>query len=136
MLSPVAVGGGTINDLTKCASAELQVPYFCVATAASVDGYCSTGAALIRDGFKTTIACDAPVTVIGDPRIMMYAPEKMTSAGYGDLYSKITAGADWLIADSLNIEKIERKSLEFSAVKYSKIYFKPGRIEKWKSGIL
>jgi glycerol-1-phosphate dehydrogenase [NAD(P)+] len=30
----------------------------------------------------------------------------MTAAGYADLLGKITAGADWIIADSLNVEAI------------------------------
>src|SRR5215216_3913015 len=36
---PVAVGSGTINDLTKLASHRVGRTYMCVATAASMDGY-------------------------------------------------------------------------------------------------
>jgi glycerol-1-phosphate dehydrogenase [NAD(P)+] len=38
----------------------------------------------------------------------------MTSSGYGDLLAKITAGADWIIADALQIEPI--KENEWSLV--------------------
>ena len=52
-LVPVAVGSGTINDLVKCSSHEAGTGgYLCVATAPSVDGYTSAGAAL-------TPECDA-----------------------------------------------------------------------------
>jgi glycerol-1-phosphate dehydrogenase [NAD(P)+] len=40
---PVAVGSGTLNDLVKRASHEVERPYLTVATAASVDGYTSFG---------------------------------------------------------------------------------------------
>jgi glycerol-1-phosphate dehydrogenase [NAD(P)+] len=34
----------------------------------------------------------------------------MTSAGYGDLLGKVTAGADWILADALEIEPIEKQA--------------------------
>ena len=43
--TPVAVGAGTLNDIVKRAAHELERPYLCVATAASMDGYTAFGAA-------------------------------------------------------------------------------------------
>ncbi|MEJ7901555.1 MAG: sn-glycerol-1-phosphate dehydrogenase [Thermomicrobiales bacterium] len=103
---PIAVGSGTINDLTKRAAHECAVPYAVIATAASMDGYTASGAALIADGVKQTFACAAPVLVIADRDILATAPSAMTASGYGDLLGKLTAGADWLIADALEIEPI------------------------------
>ncbi len=34
----------------------------------------------------------------------------MTASGYADLFAKITAGADWILADSLNVEAIDSKA--------------------------
>lgn len=51
---PIAVGSGTINDLVKRAAFETNRPYMVAATAASMDGYTASGAALIVDGFKQT----------------------------------------------------------------------------------
>ena len=48
-LVPVAVGSGVINDIVKRASGVAEIPYCCVPTAASVDGYTSYGAALSVD---------------------------------------------------------------------------------------
>ena len=103
---PVAVGSGTINDLTKRASDELGLPYAVVATAASMDGYTASGASLVHDGVKQTFPCTAPVMVIADLDIVCAAPAAMTASGYGDLIGKITAGADWLLADALGIEPL------------------------------
>ena len=103
---PVAVGSGTINDLTKRAADEIGLPYTVVATAASMDGYTASGASLVHDGVKQTFPCTAPVMVIADLDIVCAAPAAMTASGYGDLIGKITAGADWLLADALGIEPL------------------------------
>ncbi|MDR1804297.1 MAG: sn-glycerol-1-phosphate dehydrogenase [Treponema sp.] len=98
-LVPVAVGSGTINDLVKAASAELKLPYLCVPTAASVDGYTPNGAALLMGGFKQTLPCSAPRALAADPELMARAPAWLTSSGFGDLTSKIISGTDWIIAE-------------------------------------
>ncbi|MDR2182097.1 MAG: iron-containing alcohol dehydrogenase, partial [Treponema sp.] len=100
-LVPLAIGSGTINDLVKCASAECGLPYCCVPTAASVDGYTAHGAALLKDGFKQTVPCAAPRLVAADTRVLAKAPAFLASSGYGDLAGKLIAGADWIIADKL-----------------------------------
>lgn len=103
---PVAVGSGTVNDLVKRAAFLAGLPYVVVGTAASMDGYTASGAALIHDGVKQTFDCPAPVAVIADVEVLAQAPKAMTASGYGDLVGKITAGADWLIADALGIEPL------------------------------
>ncbi|MGH7921920.1 MAG: sn-glycerol-1-phosphate dehydrogenase, partial [Candidatus Dormibacteraceae bacterium] len=104
---PVAVGSGTINDLVKRASHEVRRRYLCVGTAASMDGYTSFGASITKDGYKRTMSCPAPRAVLADRRILRTAPATMTSSGYGDLLGKVTAGADWMIADELQVEPID-----------------------------
>jgi glycerol-1-phosphate dehydrogenase [NAD(P)+] len=102
----VAVGSGTVNDLAKLASHNLGRPYLIVATAASMDGYSASGAAITRDGFKQTFPCAAPAAIVADLGIIAAAPLGLTAAGYGDLLGKVTAGADWLLADALDVEPI------------------------------
>lgn len=106
---PVAVGSGTLNDIVKRASHECERPYMTVATAASMDGYTSFGASITKDGFKQTMECSAPRAVVADLAVLMKAPSRMTSSGYGDLLAKITAGADWILADALEVEPIRDK---------------------------
>jgi glycerol-1-phosphate dehydrogenase [NAD(P)+] len=107
---PVAVGSGTVNDLVKRASFESERPYMTVATAASMDGYASFGASITKEGFKHTMECPAPRAVLADLDILVAAPPGMTASGYGDLLAKIPAGADWLIADALEVEPIDPRA--------------------------
>jgi len=104
---PVAVGSGTINDIAKRAAHECDRPYMSVATAASMDGYTSFGASITKDGFKRTMECSAPRALVADVAVLLEAPARMTSSGYADLLAKITAGADWLLADALEVEPIK-----------------------------
>ena len=97
----VAVGAGTLNDLCKRASTELERPYMCVATAASVDGYASYGAPITKEGFKKTWPCAAPLAIVADSEILLTAPRELTASGYADLAAKVPSGADWIIADAL-----------------------------------
>src|SRR5205085_9588121 len=92
---PVAVGSGVVNDLVKYAAALAGRPYLCVPTAASMDGYAASGAALLDEGFKRTLPCDPPVAVVADINVLALAPARMASWGYGDLAGKVVAGADW-----------------------------------------
>jgi glycerol-1-phosphate dehydrogenase [NAD(P)+] len=103
----VAVGSGTINDLTKLSSHLAGRSYMCVATAASMDGYTSFGASITVDGVKTSIDCPAPRASLADIDIISHAPPEMTASGYADLFAKVTAGADWILADAMGEEAID-----------------------------
>ena len=104
---PVAVGSGSLNDLVKRAAHELERPYMSVVTAASVDGYTAFGAAITRGGHKHTMTCPAPRAVVADLEVLLAAPAELTASGYGDLVGKVTAGADWLVADALEVEPVD-----------------------------
>src|SRR5699024_3052570 len=103
----VVIGSGTLNDLTKLASGELEREYMVVGTAASMDGYASYGAPISIDGFKITRYCPAPAAVVADYRVMAAAPTRLTATGVGARIEKIPAGADWILADELDVEPIE-----------------------------
>lgn len=105
---PVAVGSGVINDIVKRASGIKNLPYCCVPTACSVDGYTSFGAALSVDGFKKTMPCPAPYAIAADLNILRTAPSDMLASGYADLLTKVPAGADWLLADALGEAPIRK----------------------------
>ena len=99
---PVAVGSGVVNDLVKLASGEVGVPYMVCATAASVDGYSSFGAAIRSpEGAKQTYACPAPRAILADLDVMRTAPAWMAASGFADLMAKVPAGADWILAYEL-----------------------------------
>jgi glycerol-1-phosphate dehydrogenase [NAD(P)+] len=104
---PVAVGSGTINDLTKLAAHRVGRPYMVVATAASMDGYTAYGASITANGSKQTFDCPAPRAVLADLEVIAAAPAELNAAGYADLLAKVAAGADWTVADAIDVEPIE-----------------------------
>ena len=109
---PVAVGSGTINDLAKLAAHRANRPYLAVATAASMDGYTAFGASITFEGSKQTFLCPAPTAVVADTDIICGAPAVMNAWGYADLLAKVTAGADWIVADALGVEPIDAAAWE------------------------
>ena len=103
---PVALGAGTINDLTKLSAYRTGKRYMCIATAASMDGYAAYGASITFRGEKRDFECAAPKAILADTKVIARAPSTLTASGYADLFAKITAGADWILADALGIEPI------------------------------
>ena len=97
----IAVGAGTLNDLVKMAAHRRSIPYACVATAPSMNGFTSSIAAILSDGVKTTQPCTPPIAVFADPVILAAAPYRMIASGIGDLYSKPVSNADWRLAHRL-----------------------------------
>jgi glycerol-1-phosphate dehydrogenase [NAD(P)+] len=105
---PIAVGSGTINDLTKLSAHRAGRAYLSVATAASMDGYSAFGASITFNGSKQTFDCPAPQAILVDLRVIAKAPRDLNAAGFADLVAKVTAGADWILADELGVEPIDR----------------------------
>lgn len=68
------------------------------ATAPSMDGFVSIGAALITNYVKTTYQAHVPLAVIGDTDILAAAPMEMITAGLGDILGKYTCLLDWKMA--------------------------------------
>ncbi len=97
----VAVGSGTINDLTKLAATQANVPYGVVATAASMNGYTSAIAAIYSAGLKRTLPATPAVWVVGDLEVLAAAPARLTRAGLADLMSKPSSTSDWRTANWL-----------------------------------
>jgi glycerol-1-phosphate dehydrogenase [NAD(P)+] len=109
---PIAVGSGSINDLTKLAAHRCGRQYLSMATAASMDGYTAFGASITFEGSKQTFDCPAPLGVVADLEIIAAAPEGLNASGYADLAAKCPAGADWIVADALGIDPIDPANWE------------------------
>ncbi len=114
----VAAGAGTIHDISRYIAHEKGIPFLSFPTAASVDGFVSTVAAMTWDGMKTTLPAVAPIAVYADTRVFSKAPYRLTASGISDLLGKYTALADWKIAALLTgehfcsrIDKMEQKAL-------------------------
>ena len=100
----VGIGSGVINDLCKYVSFKRDLPYFIVATAPSMDGYASNGAALIIKNMKVTYSARVPEVIIGDTSILKDAPMDMIKAGYGDIMGKFSCLNDWKLSKLVNDE--------------------------------
>ncbi len=97
----IAVGSGTITDITRYASFVSGIPFVSVPTAPSVDGYASTVAALQLNGMKVTKSAHAPMAIFALPSVMADAPAELIQAGFGDLVGKATSLLDWRLATVL-----------------------------------
>lgn len=100
----VAVGSGSINDMTRYFSFKLGLPFMTVATAAPMDGFASSIAALQVNRLKTTFEAQTPAAILGDTEILKRAPYPMIAAGLGDLLGKSTCLCDWKLARLINGE--------------------------------
>ncbi len=115
----IAVGSGTLNDLSRFISHKLKLPYIIVATAPSMDGYASGVSPLIVKHTKTTYEAHAPFAILADLDLLQKAPAEMIAAGIGDILGKYNALCDWSLAHLLlgeyhctTLEGIVRTSLE------------------------
>lgn len=94
----VAVGTGAINDVTRYFSHQMGRPFYTVATAAPMDGFASSIAAINVNRLKTTFDAQTPTAILGDTEILKGAPYRMIAAGLGDLLGKFTCLCDWKLA--------------------------------------
>ena len=97
----VAVGSGTLTDITRFSSHRTKTSFISVPTAPSVDGFASIGAPLIIHGVKITVICHAPIALFADIDTLAHAPRAMIAAGFADMLGKLTSIADWRIGHLL-----------------------------------
>lgn len=110
----VAVGAGTISDLGKVLAERAEIPQITVGTAASMNGYASSIAALTIKGLKITRPAPCPVALVLDADVVAAAPPRLTGAGFGDLMSKPVSGADWVLSGWLFDAPVVRAALEMA----------------------
>ncbi len=100
----IGIGSGVIQDLCKYVSYNAKLPYFIVATAPSMDGYASKGAAMIMGNMKVTYNAHVPEAIIADTEILKDAPMDMIRSGYGDILGKFSCLNDWKLSSVINDE--------------------------------
>ncbi len=93
----LAVGSGTIHDITRYVAYHAGLSFISVPTAASVDGYVSNVAAMTWRGAKKTMTACAPIAMVADMDIIAKAPMRLTASGVGDMLGKYTALLDWKV---------------------------------------
>ncbi|MBO6541252.1 MAG: iron-containing alcohol dehydrogenase [Rhizobiaceae bacterium] len=92
----VAVGSGSINDLTKYATLQNGRRYCVFATAGSMNGYTSSTASMTLDsGLKVSLPAQAPAGFFVDLEVCASAPAWLNAAGFGDCLCRSVAQIDW-----------------------------------------
>ncbi len=100
----IAVGSGTVHDITRYIAYQRGVDFVSVPTAASVDGFVSSVAAMTWKGVKRTLTAVSPIAMLADSRILAEAPRALTASGVGDLLGKYIALFDWKLGTLLTGE--------------------------------
>ena len=100
----LGIGSGVINDICQFVSWQRRMDYGIVATAPSMDGYASSGAAMITDGMKVTYTTHPPKYIVADVDVVKNAPLDMIRAGYGDIIGKYSSLNDWKLSRLINGE--------------------------------
>lgn len=94
----IGVGSGVINDIAKIIAERTNTMYMCVATAPSMDGYASATSSIFLGGRKLSIKCKCPEIIIGDTDVLKNAPQRMLTAGLGDMLAKYLSICEWRIS--------------------------------------
>ena len=93
--SVIAVGSGTVNDLTKFATFQNDQRYCVFATAGSMNGYSSLTASITLDsGLKVSLPAQAPAGFFVDLEVCASAPAYLNAAGFGDCLCRSVAQVD------------------------------------------
>jgi glycerol-1-phosphate dehydrogenase [NAD(P)+] len=100
----VSVGSGSVTDTVRVNATRTKMPFVCVGTAPSMDGYTSVVAPLVLRGVKIHRAAVCPEIIVCDLDILRTAPLDMVLSGVGDVLGKYIANADWLIGNIINGE--------------------------------
>ncbi|NLM10287.1 MAG: sn-glycerol-1-phosphate dehydrogenase [Clostridiaceae bacterium] len=107
----IACGSGVINDITRFVSFITKKPFVSIGTAASMDGYTSVTSPMIFDRKKVHRHGSAPKILVLDTEVLKNAPTELTVAGFGDVYGKYIAKADWLLSNITTGEEVDKQAL-------------------------
>jgi glycerol-1-phosphate dehydrogenase [NAD(P)+] len=103
----IAVGAGTITDITRFVSHRLGLPFISTPSAPSVDGFASIGAPMLIDGVKISLPTHAPAAIFADLNVLSDAPRAMIAAGFADILGKFTSVADFRLGHLLYDERYD-----------------------------
>lgn len=105
----IACGSGTVHDLTRFAGHAMGMPFISFPTAASVDGFVSSIAAMTLKGRKDSVPSTPPIALFADNAVYGDAPTKLTASGVGDIVGKYISLLDWRIASILGIDAMDEE---------------------------
>lgn len=100
----LTVGSGVLNDISRLVCYRTNKPFAIACTAPSMDGYASVVSPIIINHKKITVPGKYPCAIFADTAIIQKAPLVMIRAGFGDVLGKLTALADWKLANVIQGE--------------------------------
>jgi len=107
----VAVGGGTVIDVTKLAARRCGIEFVSIPTAAAHDGIASSRASIKKKGASVSEDARAPIAIIADTEVIRKAPYRLLASGCGDIIAKHTSVKDWELAR----ERVGEEFSEYAA---------------------
>ncbi len=110
----VAVGSGTLTDITRFVSHRTGRRFISLPTAPSVDAFASINSPLVVRGFKQTVCGQLPMAIFADLETLCAAPLDMIAAGFGDILGKNTCLADWRLAHLLWDAPYDARAAQFT----------------------
>lgn len=94
----VAVGSGSLTDVTRFVGVRTGTPFVSVPTAPSVDAYTSDKSPMTHRGFKRSIVGVPARAVVADVDVLAQAPRSMIASGFGDTLGKLISRCDWQLS--------------------------------------
>ncbi|MHA1221676.1 MAG: iron-containing alcohol dehydrogenase [Candidatus Heimdallarchaeaceae archaeon] len=127
----IAVGGGSIIDVSKYSSFQIKIPFISIPTVASHDGIASATASLKGNDFKESFKCKPPCAVLVNLRIIKNSPIQFSIAGCSDVLSNYSAILDWEYANKIKGEEIILEAKYIALKSYNLIKNNIDIIRKW-----
>lgn len=132
----ISVGSGTVTDIVRFVSYRAKAPFISLPTAPSVDGFASNGSSMTIMGFKQTIISRPPLAIFADLDTLCNAPKPLIAAGFGDMFGKFTALADWKLAKILNGDSYDDAIAERSRIARDNVVSQVSNLnETWETSI-
>jgi glycerol-1-phosphate dehydrogenase [NAD(P)+] len=91
----IGLGGGKVIDVAKLSSANKQLQFISVPTAASHDGIASSQASIKGLKKPYSLRGQAPIAILADIALIAKSPYRLLASGCGDVVAKYTAVRDW-----------------------------------------
>ncbi len=114
----LAVGSGTITDITRFVTLQTGGAFLSMPTAPSVDGYTSPVTPMVVRQLKITAPGHLPQAIFADMDVLCAAPQRMIAAGAGDVIAKWTSTADWKLSRLLWGDRYDEEiALRFNAAR-------------------
>ncbi len=127
----LAVGGGSVNDISKYISMETSIPLIYVPTILSNDGIASPISIIKINGNYKSLGTTPPIGIIADIEVISKSPKIFLLSGLGDLISNLSAILDWELANREIGEKIDifAKNIAFSSAINILYNFRKGKYD-------